>query len=62
MACGKVFDFCGKPIECSQICNVQHSSGISRPKSNPIGVSLADISNNHGSQNQNPQTLSLTLD
>jgi hypothetical protein len=62
MACGKVFDFCGKLIECSQICNVQHSSGISRPKSNPIGVSLADISNNYGNQNQNPQTLSLTLD
>jgi hypothetical protein len=62
MACGKVFDFCGKLIECSQICDVQHSSGISRPKSNPIGVSLADISIVHGSGDLNPQILALTLD
>jgi hypothetical protein len=62
MACGKVFDFCGKLIECSQICNVQHSSGISRSKSNPIGVSLADYFDVHGSRDSNPQILAQALD
>jgi hypothetical protein len=58
----KSSSFCGKLIECSPICNVQHSSGIAHSKSNPIGVSLAEICNNRGSGDLYPQILALTLD